>query len=148
MNKYDQIPEACFKRDVGVSLENFEAILTKVEESVTKTLEKHPIKRRGIKSSISVADQLLLCLYYLRHYATFSKLGDQFGIGESYANKLFHRICNILVEEFSVPNRKELLSKDLSIILIDVTEQPIERPIEHQKKYYSGKKNATPLKFN
>ncbi len=41
-----------------------------------------------------------------------------------------------------VNNHKQLLDKDFDTILIDVSEQPIERPMKKQKKYYSGKKKA------
>ncbi len=35
-----------------------------------------------------------------------------------------------------------MLQEDIapSRVIIDVTETPIERPVKHQKKYYSGKK--------
>jgi hypothetical protein len=36
-----------------------------------------------------------------------------------------------------------LLEQPVKVILIDVTEQPIERPTRGQKEYYSGKKKKT-----
>ena len=39
-------------------------------------------------------------------------------------------------------NRKHLLESNLQTIVIDVTEQPIERPTKGQRVYYSGKKTA------
>ena len=60
--------------------------------------EKHSLKRRGRKSKkFSLEDKLLLTFYYLRHYSTFIKLGIEFGISESYANKIYHQIMKILV---------------------------------------------------
>lgn len=38
------------------------------------------------------------------------------------------------------------MNKNLEVILIDVTEQPIERPKKKQKAYFSGKKNFIQLK--
>jgi hypothetical protein len=70
------------------------------------------------------------------------KLGQQFGIRESSANKNFHRIFDILVQTLKLPNRKIFLDQNFEKLLIDVTEQPIERPIKNQKKYYSGKKKT------
>lgn len=84
--------------------------------------------------------------FYLRHYPTFIELGEQFGISESYAHKIYHHISNILVKLRNVPNRKNLLEDDLSEILIDVTEQQIERPLKKQKQYYSGKKKKHTIK--
>ena len=98
------------------------------------------MKKRGLKSTISIADQLLLTLTYLRHYPTFAKLGKEFSISESYANKIYHRMLDILVRVLPMNSKKELLRSDLDSVVIDVTEQPIERPKQQQCHYYSGKK--------
>jgi hypothetical protein len=44
---------------------------------------------------------------------------------------------------FNVPGKKELLSQEteIEILLVDVTESPIERPKYNQESSYSGKKN-------
>ena len=91
-----------------------------------------------------MTDRLLLTFTYLRHYPTFARLGMEFGISESYANKLYHQILDVLVKVLSLKNRKHLLESNLQTIIIDVTEQPIERPTKGQRVYYSGKKNGTP----
>ena len=39
-----------------------------------------------------------------------------------------------------LPSRKEMLNNPREILALDVSEQPIERPVKKQKKYYSGKK--------
>jgi len=110
-------------------------------------LEKNPLKRRE-KSDLALADRLLLTLLYLREYSTFDRLGEQFDISESYTCKIYHQISDILVKVLKLKNRKALLEQPVKAILIDVTEQPIERPTKGQKEYYSGKKNAIPLKYN
>ena len=38
------------------------------------------------------------------------------------------------------------MSENLKAVVIDVTEQPIERPRRWQKAYYSGKKKRHPIK--
>jgi hypothetical protein len=135
-------PADKFLRDVGVHLAIFLSILEKVSLYIEAERERRPMKRRGLKSSISLADQLLLTFRYLRHYPTFARLGEEFGISESYANKIYHRILNILLRVLKMNNRKELMNRDLNTILIDVTEQPIERPKRRQKEYFSGKKSV------
>ncbi|MCP4405935.1 MAG: transposase family protein [bacterium] len=87
---------------------------------------------------------MLLTFFYLRHYPTFDQLGSQFGISESSACKVYHRYRDILVRRVHLPSWKCLLSPELEAILIDVTEQPIERPTRKQRQYYSGKKNGIP----
>ncbi|MDD5269360.1 MAG: hypothetical protein PHO08_19965, partial [Methylococcales bacterium] len=42
-----------------------------------------------------------------------------------------------------LPNRKVLLEDPVATLVIDVSEQPIERPVKNQKAYYSGKKRHT-----
>ncbi len=129
-----------FLRDVGISKATFQQLLDKVATYLAVQREKNPMKKRGLKSTISIADQLLLTLTYLRHYPTFAKLGKEFSISESYANKIYHRMLDILVRVLPMNSKKELLCSDLDSVVIDVTEQPIERPKQQQCHYYSGKK--------
>ena len=129
-----------FLRDVGISKATFQQLLDKVATYLAVQREKNPMKKRGLKSTISLADQLLLTLTYLRHYPTFAKLGKEFSISESYANKIYHRMLDILVRVLPMNSKKELLRSDLDSVVIDVTEQPIERPKQQQHHYDSGKK--------
>lgn len=131
-----------FKRDTGISLENFDRLTLLVENHIAILYKENPNKSKGVPSFLSTADRVLLTLYYLRHYVTFKNLGDNFGISESYANKLYHAISTIMVKELHVLGSKQLVNADLDTIVIDVTEQQIERPIKKQKNYYSGKKKA------
>lgn len=139
-NIVSQQSPKCFKRDTGISLENFYFILEKVQTHISHTLNEKPMRKRGLKPTISLENKILLTLLYLRDYPTFFKLGKSFGISESYANKIYHFILQIMVNVLHVSNRKELLNKDIDTIIIDVSEQPIERPQKGQKQYYSGKK--------
>lgn len=65
----------------------------------------------------------------------------QFGISESYAQKRFQFTKNQLLLCLDLPHEealKEALAGDC--MAIDVTEQPIERPLHEQQRYYSEKK--------
>ena len=77
----------------------------------------------------------------MRHYSTFDKLGQEFCICESYAYKIYHQMLTILTKVLDMPNPRELLNPETKAIIIDVTEQPTERPKKKQRGYYSGKKN-------
>ena len=83
---------------------------------------------------------MLLTLYYIRYYPTFINLAAIFDISESYCHKIYTRTARILVKVEKLPNRKVLLEDPAAIVAIDVSEQPIERPVKDQKTYYSGKK--------
>ena len=137
-----------FQRSVGVSFDIFHRICTTVSDVIKKEKEENPMKKRGIKTGISVENQVLIFFYYIRDYPTFLKLGQQFNISESYTHRIYHRMLNIIVQYFKLPNRKILLEGNHEKILIDVTEQQIERPVEKQKDYYSGKKKDIPLRFS
>ena len=143
MNQFNEIknyPKQTFLRYVGISLENFLYLFDKIKAHIQEIENNNPLKKRGRKSSLSLEDTLLLTLTYLRDYPTFLNLGQHFGISESYAWKIYQRTCYLLLKVLDMSNPKELLNKDLNTIIIDVSEQPIERPKKKQKSYFSGKK--------
>ncbi len=146
MSRFEKVVELSdeqFLRAVGVDKATFNLVLERVTTYFEKLKEERPMKKRGKKSSLTLADRLLLTFTYLRHYPTFARLGEEFGISESYANKIYHQMLDALVKTLSVKNRKHLMEGDLEAIVIDATEQPIERPKKGQRAYYSGKKRHT-----
>lgn len=98
------------------------------------------MRQRGLKSSLTIADQLLLTLLYLRQYQTFLQPGEMFSISESYAQKRYTFISQRLMKALDLPDDKDLTAENLKLIA-DLTEQEIERPQSKQKSYYSGKKS-------
>ena len=134
-----------FTRLVGVSFGTFQIILEKLENEITRFKHQKPMRRRGLKSSLTIADQLLLTLIYLRQYHTFLQLGEMFSISESYAHKRYSFISQRLMKALDLPNDKTLTAENLKLVA-DVTEQESERPVSGQKSYYSGKKSDTPSK--
>jgi hypothetical protein len=100
------------------------------------------MRQRGLKGSLTIADQLLLTLIYLRQYHTFLQLGEMFSISESYAHKHYTFISKQLMKALDLPDDKSLTAENLKLVA-DVTEQEIERPVTQQKSYYSGKKSDT-----
>ena len=138
--KYKSKRPAEFTRLVGVSYGTFQIILTKLESEITRFKQQKPMRQRGLKSSLPIADQLLLTLLYLRQYQTFLQLGEIFSISESYAHKRYTFISKRLMNALDLPNDQSLTADNLKL-LADVTEQEIERPQSHQKSYYSGKKS-------
>jgi hypothetical protein len=136
-----------FLRDVGMTLEQFLTVRDQVVAAMIAERVRAPIKNRGKQTSrLTVEDKLLLTLTYVRHYPTFQQLGSQFGISESYAHKLYERYRGYLVQIRRLPGHRALLNPELTAILIDVTEQPIERPRRRQRIYYSGKKRRHTIK--
>jgi hypothetical protein len=143
--KYKLKRPAEFTRLVGVNFGTFQIILEKLENEITRYKQQKPMRTRGLKSSLIIADQLLLTLIYLRQYHTFLQLGEMFSISESYAQKRYTYISKRLMKALDLPNDKALTTENLKLI-VDVTEQEIERPQTEQKSFYSGKKSDTPSK--
>lgn len=133
--KYKLKRPAEFTRLAGVSYGTFQIILEKLETEITRFKQHKPMRTRGLKSSLSIADQLLLTLLYLRNYQTFLQLGEMFSISESYAHKRYTFISRRLISTLDLPNEQGLTAENLKL-LADVTEQPIERPVSRQKSYY------------
>ena len=138
--KYKMKKPAEFTRLVGVNYGTFEIILTRLESEIIRYKQAKPMRQRGLKSSVPLADQLLLTLIYLRNYHTFLQLAEMFSISESYAQKRYTFISKRLMKALDLPNDKSLTTDSLKLV-VDVTEQAIERPVQKQKSYYSGKKS-------
>ena len=130
-----------FTRLVGVNYATFMIILDKLKDEIIRYRQTKLVRNRGLPSSLSIEDQLLLTLTYLRQHHTFLQLGEMFSISESYAHKRYTFISRRLMKALDIPNDKALTADNLKIIA-DVTEQAIERPLKKQKSYYSGKKSS------
>jgi DDE superfamily endonuclease/Helix-turn-helix of DDE superfamily endonuclease len=152
------------KRLLGISYEQFDKLV-----ELAKQLHEHQMELRerekvrinraggGNKSKLSVEDQILLTIIYLRHNPTFQMLGIQFKISESTAHYTFNYWQSIL--EKALPSSlleqvKKYLSEAEWIqeiiaeieLTVDSWESNRERPTDYQeqKKCYSGKrKNHT-----
>lgn len=73
-----------------------------------------------------------MSLEYLREYRTYFHISKSYGISESTCYRNCRWIEDTLIKDgtFSLPGKKELLKSDVEyeVVLIDVTETPIERP--------------------
>ena len=83
-------------------------------------------------------------MLYLRNYDTLLNIGFQFGISESYAQKRYTFTKMLLLRCLNLPD-EEFLKDAIQghKVAIDVTQQAIERPLQNQEDYYSGKKSYT-----
>lgn len=143
--KYKLKRPADFTRLVGVNYGTFNIILAKLKNEIIRYRQTKLVRNRGLPSSLSIEDQLLLTLTYLRQHHTFLQLGEMFSISESYAHKRYTFITKRLLKAMDIPNDQSLTADHLKVIA-DVTEQAIERPLKQQKSYYSGKKSNIPSK--
>ena len=110
-----------FKRLTGVTPVLFHEML-----QVTTEAESRKIKS-GRPHTLSLADQLLLTLSYLRHYHTQLELAAIYGLSESNVCRTIRKTEDVLIrcKRFSLPKHK---NPGDQTVIIDVTESPIERP--------------------
>jgi len=146
MNAYEKIQKLGrkeFKRITGVTRELFEKMLERLKEQY---VQDHI---RGGAPGQPVELRLTLALEYWREYRTFEHMSNDHQIPKSTINEMVLWVEDVLSkdEEFKLVDLKERFKaneeSDIDIIIVDVEEQPIERPKENQKESYSGKKNST-----
>jgi hypothetical protein len=116
------LSDADFKRAVGVQRDIFNIMLEEIKKN---------IRDFGRPPKLSRADQLLLTLMYWREYRTEFHIGVAYGISEAAVCRTIKKIEDSLVksELFNLPcgNRISCRS-DLKTVLLDASEQPVERP--------------------
>lgn len=116
-----------FRRLTGVKRGTFGKMIQILEEADNKKKRKG-----GRKNKLSIENQLLMALEYIREYRTYFHVSQSYGISESSCYKGIKWIEDTLIKhpDFSLPGRKALLKSDMEyeVVLIDATETPIERP--------------------
>ncbi len=143
--KYDSVQslsDEAFKRSTGVQRSTFMKMLEVVG---------HGLRNFGSPPKLSRPDQLLLTLMYWREYRTEFHIGLTYGISEATVCRTIQKIENALIkfEQFHLPSRKGLQPSGmkLEIVLVDVTEQPVERPQKNSGGTPAARKNATRKKL-
>jgi len=145
VNRYEKatkLSEADFKQIIGVQKDTFEAMLDVLRDAYA---EKH--KRRGRQAKLTVEDQLFMGLKYWRQYVTQKELAFEFEVGEATAHDVIVWVEDTLIKsaKFSLPGKKALLDDtEIEIVLVDVTESPIERPKKNSGNGTQAKRSGTP----
>ena len=142
--RYEEIKdwkEQDFKRLTGVNHETFKKMLTVLERELPNF---------GRPAKLSRADQLLMTLMYWREYRTQFHIAGSYGISEATVCRTINKVEDALVRsgEFHLPGKKVLQPSDtlFEVVLVDVSEQPIERPKKSSEDTTAAKRSATPKK--
>jgi hypothetical protein len=132
-----------FKRCTGVSREMFEKMLKVVRQG---------LRDFGRTPKLNRADQLLMTLMYWREYRTEFHIGLTYGVSESTVCRTIQKVEDVLVKsgEFQLPGKKVLQPSDtlIEVVLIDATEQPIERPKKDKNGITVAKRSDIPKKHS
>lgn len=143
MPTYEQLRELSpeqFRRACGVKPRTFSRMV--------KVLGKAKAKQKpGRPSVLSLENQLLLTLEYLREYRTYFHIAQSWGLHESTVCRIVKKTEDILMqeEEFHVPGTKQLHQGEalgLSVMVVDVTEQGIERPKKNNEATTQARKST------
>jgi len=136
-----ELKDTDFKRSTGVSREMFEKMLTVLQKGM---------RDFGRPPKLGRADQLLMTLMYWREYRTEFHIGISYGVSEGTVCRTIQKVENVLMQsgEFRLPGRKALQPSDtlIEVVLIDATEQPIERPKKSNASTTAAKRSVIPRK--
>jgi len=130
-----------FKRLTGVEHETFQQMVSVLENEMPSF---------GRPPKLNRADQLLMTLMYWREYRTQFHIAQSYGISESAVCRTIQKIEDALINsgQFTLPGKKALQPSDtvIEIIVVDATEQPIERPKKSNADITAAKRSAIPRK--
>jgi len=140
--KIEKLADKDFKLITGVTREVFYRALDVLRR---KYAEEHA---QGGQPGLPVELRLTMALEYWREYRSFRHMANDHQIAKSIINKAVLWVEDVLNEsdEFKLKELRERFKPNeenpIKIVLIDVEEQPIERPKYNQEDAYSGKKNV------
>lgn len=130
-----------FKRLTGVKHETFNKMLMVLDQEMPNF---------GRPPKLSRADQLLMTLMYWREYRTQFHIAGSYGISEATVCRTINKVEKALVRsgKFRLPGKKVLQPSDtiIEVVLVDVSEQPIERPKKSKNGITAAKRSVTPRK--
>jgi len=133
-----------FKRRFGVQPQTFKQIV-----NTLKPLWR-PTPQPGAKPKLVLEDRVLVALEYWREYRTYFHIASSWGVSESTVCRIVRWVEDSLMQSgrFRLPGKKQLLQGfgRPEVVVVDVTETPIERPKRRQRRFYSGKKKRHMLK--
>ncbi len=106
-------------------------------------------KRSGRPSKLSLEDQLLLTLMYWREYRTQFHIAQSYGIHEANANRIIRKVEGALAASgaFKLPGKRVARADEgveVSFVIVDVTETPIERPKKSKGSATAAKSDDIP----
>ena len=137
----EHLKDSDFKRLTGVQRETFEQMLTVIEKG---------LRDFGRPPKLSRADQLLMTLMYWREYRTEFHIAQSYGVSEATVCRTIRKVEDVLVrsKKFRLPGKKALQASDMvfEVVLVDVSEQPVERPKKDKNGITAAKRSVTPKK--
>jgi hypothetical protein len=138
-----------FLRLTGLKVNEFNNIVKIIKPIYKRERLKRVKDNTGRISNIKTIEDKLICLFiYYRCYISYLFLGYLFNLHESNICRLFKILEPIVAKRIHIEKDKTLTKEIVEQLIIDATEQPIQRPKNRkkQKQYYSGKKKRHTIK--
>lgn len=149
-----------FRRTIGIDYYKFKDLSEKAGEDFLETDYQRKMNKErkrdfggGKSFDFTVEEMIIITLLYYRAYMTMEFIGFLIGKRKGQICKIIHRIEPSLrkvlkIEPIDRQLRKgrEISSLEQLKVIIDATEQEINRPSKKQRKYYSGKKKKHTMK--
>ena len=134
---------ASFKRYTGIHKATFREMLAAMQQHEAQKTKS------GRPSVLSLEEQILLALTYWREYRTLYHISTDFGIHESSASRIIRKVEDILIDSGRFELPKKLPSRvdddmNWSVVIVDATEAPIERPKKTKETTIAARRNNTP----
>ena len=85
-----------------------------------------------------------MALSYWREYRTQFHIAASYGVHESTVNRIITKVEDVLITsgKFSLPKRREVEENEWTVVLVDVTETPIEKPKKSSDVTIVARSNA------
>lgn len=117
-----QLTDIQFKRLTGITWSTFNVMLNELKQHIAV---------KGRPNTLSIEDQLLLCLSYWREYRTLFHIGMTYGVSEATASRIVRHVENCLIKSnlFNLQNKlPKGTGYDWDVVIVDATEIAIQRP--------------------
>jgi hypothetical protein len=131
----------------GVAADAFDAMVRRLrpawerEVVEAKTKDGRPWGVGGLGDHLSV-----LLILYRCHHLTQDVLGCLYGVNKSAISRSKGRIERIAAKVLGVRRRILVSAEEAQALIVDCTEQPVQRPRRKQRGYYAGKRKRHTLK--
>ncbi len=126
-----------FKRSTGGRRTTCENMLTVMNEARRDV---------GRPPKLNQEDQRLMTLMYWREYRTEFHIGLAYGVSASTVCRTIRKVEHVLIasRQFHLPGKKKFYARDLNlaIVVVDATEQPIERPKKNSGTIRAAQRNV------
>lgn len=140
------VRKASFRFLTGVGARDFALMVKKLRRVWIRDVEDVRLRMGRPLGVGGLEDHLLVMLVLYRCHISHEILGMLYGVNKSTICRALHRIEPIAARILGVRKQIVVSQAEFDGLIIDCTEQPVQRPKNEQKQWYSGKKKHHSIK--